>query len=457
MGSNLKNVIIVSMGFLLLFTAFQGLQNLQSSLNSEEGMGVASLSVIYGTIILSSMFLPQILIKNLGCKWTVVSSMVCYVVYFAGNFYASWYTLMPTSVILGFGGAPLWAAKCTYLTVCGNLEAKKTNKLGQDIVNHYFGLFFLFFQSASVWGNLISSLIFAQSPTIANVTEDALQFCGAKDCPFESTQSDNTTSSRPPSELINILLGVYTGAGVLAVLLVTIFLEQVDYNEVREFRDNRPSFWTTFLATFRHLRDKRQCLLITLTMYSGFEQSFIAGEYTKSYVTCALGIEFVGFVMICFGAANAACSILFGKLSQYVGRISLFVLATALNAACIIALLLWKPHPDQFAVFFVFPALWGMADAVWQTQINALYGVLFVKNKEAAFANYRLWESLGFVIAFGYSTFLCVSVKEYIVLAVLIVGIILYGVVEYTERNNQSKHCINGTDENDTKKVEAQF
>lgn len=41
----------------------------------------------------------------------------------------------------------------------------------------------------------------------------------------------------------------------------------------------------------------------------------------------------------------------------------------------------------------------------------ALFEVLFEKNKEAAFANYRLWEALGFVIAFGYSTFLCVSVK----------------------------------------------
>lgn len=38
--------------------------------------------------------------------------------------------------------------------------------------------------------------------------------------------------------------------------------------------------------------------------------------------------------------------------------------------ACIVALLLWKPHPSQLPVFFVFPGLWGMADAVWQTQNN---------------------------------------------------------------------------------------
>lgn len=44
--------------------------------------------------------------------------------------------------------------------------------------------------------------------------------------------------------------------------------------------------------------------------------------------------------------------------------------AALANFACIIALLFWRPHPDDLAVFFVFPALWGMADAIWQTQTN---------------------------------------------------------------------------------------
>ena len=30
----------------------------------------------------------------------------------------------------------------------------------------------------------------------------------------------------------------------------------------------------------------------------------------------------------------------------------------------------------------------------------ALYGVLFENDEEAAFSNYRLWESAGFIIAF---------------------------------------------------------
>lgn len=75
------------------------------------------------------------------------------------------YTLVPTSILLGLGAAPLWSAHCTYLTIMGNTHAEKAGKVGKDVVNHYFGIFFLIFQSAGVWGNLISSLVFGQKPT----------------------------------------------------------------------------------------------------------------------------------------------------------------------------------------------------------------------------------------------------------------------------------------------------
>lgn len=65
--------------------------------------------------------------------------------------------------------------------------------------------------------------------------------------------------------------------------------------------------------------------------------------------------------------------------------------------------------------------------------LPGLYGILFEKHKEAAFANYRLWESLGFVIAFGYSTKLQAYIKLYILLSVLVLSMVTYGAVEYLE------------------------
>lgn len=64
------------------------------------------------------------------------------------------------------------------------------------------------------------------------------------------------------------------------------------------------------------------------------------------------------------------------------------------------------------------------------TIFTGLYGALFRRNKEAAFSNYRLWESLGFVIAYAYSTALCARMKLYIVMAVLGLGTFCYIIVE---------------------------
>lgn len=71
------------------------------------------------------------------------------------------------------------------------------------------------------------------------------------------------------------------GVGVLAMLIVAIFLDNIDREQASQFRGNPEPFCHTFLATFRLLKDWRLLTLIPLTMYSGFEQSFLSGEYTK--------------------------------------------------------------------------------------------------------------------------------------------------------------------------------
>lgn len=33
-------------------------------------------------------------------------------------------------------------------------------------------------------------------------------------------------------------------------------------------------------------------------------------------------------------------------------------------------MLFWRPHPENPLVFFAMAGLWGVGDAVWQTQMN---------------------------------------------------------------------------------------
>ena len=66
--------------------------------------------------------------------------------------------------------------------------------------------------------------------------------------------------------------------------------------------------------------------------------------------------------------------------------------------------------------------------------ISALYGCLFKNHQEAAFANYRLFESIGFLVAFAYANSLTTEEKLYIVLTFLILGMIGYVVCEVLDK-----------------------
>lgn len=46
----------------------------------------------------------------------------------------------------------------------------------------------------------------------------------------------------------------------------------------------------------------------------------------QNFVTCALGIHYIGFVMMCFAATNSISSFLFGRLARYTGRAALMCL-----------------------------------------------------------------------------------------------------------------------------------
>ncbi len=100
---------------------------------------------------------------------------------------------------------------------------------------------------------------------------------------------------------------------------------------------------------------------------------------------------------------------------------------------------LWKPSENQIYILFILAGLWGLADAVWQTQINSFYGVLFVDNDEAAFSNYRLWESTGFVIFYIITPYIRIRLALIILLIFLTIGMIGYGITEYRLRKKKTE------------------
>ena len=197
---------------------------------------------------------------------------------------------------------------------------------------------------------------------------------------------------------------------------------------------------------------KEQLLVIPITFWSGIEQGFFDAEFTavsrktfpyfvtlessnQGFVTCPYGLATFGKVLMTYGACNAFTSITSSFVTKRTGRLPVFIFGALINAGCLAAMLSWTPTSKTLPVVYVLAALWGVGDAIWQAQINALYGCLFANDEEAAFSNYRLWESMGFLFAFiTNATGVCVFPKIITTIVFLVLGMTGYFIVEYLER-----------------------
>ncbi len=72
----------------------------------------------------------------------MVFSMLCYSLFIIAQFYPQFYTLIPAAIILGAAAAPLWIAKCDYLTKVKNCNFLEADALfSGTLLNDFFAIF----------------------------------------------------------------------------------------------------------------------------------------------------------------------------------------------------------------------------------------------------------------------------------------------------------------------------
>ncbi|XP_037940967.1 UNC93-like protein [Teleopsis dalmanni] len=381
-------------------------------------------------------------------------AFVVYMPYIAAQFHPRFETLIPAGLMVGFGGGPLWCSKCTYLSTVSEALTKVRGRFSLKDVNtvKLFGLFFIFYQMAQVWGNLISSSVLSFSSSddshtgvnissIANISlapfEEAQQdrvteLCGARFCPGVSAEVIPNLSPPDPAK-IQLLTSIFLVCMVVAVLLMFFAVDSLSRYGVKkgEAGDGMSGF-KLLMVTINLLRKRRQILLLPITMFIGLEEAFLAVDYTRSFVACGWGISNIGFAMICFGVANAIAAGVAGGLVEKIGRVSLALICALINLLLLGYMSLYTARENDYLMYCAFAAVWGICDGIWLVVVNAFYGILFPKDLIAAYSNFRLWESTGSVIGYVISSQLCTSTKLIILQIVLLVGCTGYGLIAVT-------------------------
>ncbi|KAF3960586.1 hypothetical protein CMV_014713 [Castanea mollissima] len=150
-----RDVHILSSAFLLVFLAYGAVQNLESTLITEEDLGTTSLGILYVSFTFFSL-VASMVVRGLGSKNALVLGTTGYWLFLAANLKPSWYTMVPASVYLGFSASIIWVGQGTYLTSTARSHARDYKLHEGTVIGKFNGEFWGLFASHQFIGNLIS-------------------------------------------------------------------------------------------------------------------------------------------------------------------------------------------------------------------------------------------------------------------------------------------------------------
>ena len=153
----------------------------------------------------------------------------------------------------------------------------------------FFGIFFFFFQCNSIIGNIISTSVLSSGlDTTSSLTDDDIKFCGSSFCPGQTSSSagknetDTNDNFQTDITKIYIIAGIYLACSLAAAVIIAIFVDPLTrFGEDERSEDGEQlSGMQLLVATFRHLKNKNQLLVIPITIWSGIEQGFFGADFT---------------------------------------------------------------------------------------------------------------------------------------------------------------------------------
>lgn len=291
-GRNSRNLLILSLSMTLLHTAVYGLRNLQSSLNTESGLGVYSLAAIFAAFMLSSLVSPFI-VKRFPAKRCLCLATFGHLPYLMANYYPTFPSLILSSALMGFSNAVLWNALCTYITEIGIQESVLKTKSAGNVLSRFFGIFFLTLQLSVVFGNLISSVILSsaynrghisdnQYLTKSNTTAEVVTLnltgtnCGMNGC----NDLVDSSGNQSVDELDKLfLLGTYSTCTIIAILVLNFLLDHLPHFTPQPIK--MQELFHGIGDTIAMVIDRKFIFIALLCMYTVFSTGFVIADVLK--------------------------------------------------------------------------------------------------------------------------------------------------------------------------------
>jgi len=380
---------MVSSAFLVLFSSYNALQNIATSL-FPNGLGNQSLSVLYGTCAASVFFAPPI-VHLLNSRYTMILAGSFYVVYMLSLIVIIPDVVLALSTVIGVGDILLWTAVGVFISQNSTRAEYGYNS----------GLFWSIFQLCNIIGNVAiyfvlsnvpanaqvyigfssvaavgtGMLCFLQAPE-ANVSEDEDESASGNHTKTKSFLGDDEIFDREGARSLNSSFsGVGSGgSNKERVSSFTFPIKGISTEETAKVGMWELTVKSIYDCTV--LMFNRESLMLTpMYIFSGLELSFWSGEFSQF-----LDPTVIGLVLSFAGVGEVVGGLVFGKISDKFGRsvsisIGAVCYAAGLGISCYMKQQNYTPAPQVLGapgVAYAAALLFGLGDSAFNTNLYAL-------------------------------------------------------------------------------------
>ena len=267
-----KNFLVYGFVIITGFGAVYSSSNLLTTF--AESLGFASLTIAALVGFLTVFIIPAGT-RSIGTQKSLVLSYLCLLLFVAGQFYVSPYTLIPAAFFHGIGNSLFWACSTMYLSKLAVDYATRRNIDHEKVISFANGHLMACYSAAILLGNALSSSILLPSDLDEQSMPVGNESCNLR----QSTEHIN-----PYNVYLMVLRGVLMLGSCIAFITVLCFVDKIKGEDTTlnlkhflfEIRESNTGLLKVCI------KDKPHILLgFPITVTSSLVQGYIYGSFPK--------------------------------------------------------------------------------------------------------------------------------------------------------------------------------
>jgi len=280
-----KNLIIVGLVSLLGYSAISPTKTLMTTVAGRTLGNLTHGMSYFFTSLFSFLAVP--LLNNFASrKKLILFGILCTVGFMACNWYTSYYTLLPGTLLFGIGVPIVWMTSLVYLRELAFYYTRNCTLKDTDIASYFIGILIAFSVVGYLVGNATIAAVLAllksenvnNNATSTNLNSNST--VSSKEC------QTNDNGLQFDSLTINILRGILIMYPILSLMAV-IFLDELEKPQcqinigISMLSAATKQVWLSGISVIKALIKKEMLMSCPLFFTSGIGLGFMYTSYTK--------------------------------------------------------------------------------------------------------------------------------------------------------------------------------